>query len=128
MGETEGIINIILKINDIQEAIQEVNVNARSIKTVSFTITKEKVGLYTLDVNGHTGSFTVNALEPVTTVPESTQLPSTSPAPISTETTPAANTTNWLLVCGITVGLIITGLVIIFVARRITRLKRENRA
>ena len=68
-GGEAGSYQVNLVINDLVEATIEVTVRAGLSKEVTFGVTKEEVGSYTVTVNGLSGSFTVVAL-PVGPPPE----------------------------------------------------------
>ncbi len=59
-GNATGTYEVMLKIEGITEATKEVTVDASTTEMVSFTTMKNNAGTYTVDVNGMTGSFTVN--------------------------------------------------------------------
>jgi hypothetical protein len=58
-GGQSGSYQVILKINGVAEAAQEVILDAGASKRVSFTTSKEAAGSYSVDVNGVTGAFEV---------------------------------------------------------------------
>jgi len=105
-GET-GSYQVILKINDVVEATEEVTVSAGASKKVTFTTAKDVVGSYSVDVNGLSDSFAVTTLVPTPTPP------TTPPTP-----TPLAQPVNWLLVGGIIGGVAVVGLGIFFWRRK----------
>jgi len=60
-GGTEESYSVALKINGVMEAEKSVTVAPASSQSVSFSVTREEIGSYSVDVNGLTGSFTVAA-------------------------------------------------------------------
>ncbi len=54
-----AIYSLVLKINGVTEAEKQVNVDAGSREDVSFSVTRENPGRYTVFINGLSGSFTV---------------------------------------------------------------------
>ena len=101
-GGMEGSYTVVLMINGMKEAEKSVTVAAGGSQSVSFSVTKEDAGAYSVEVDGLSGSFTVvEAAAPPGPPPEEV------PKPI-----------NWPLIGGIIAGVIIVGLVIFFVIRR----------
>lgn len=90
----EGSYSVALKINGVMEAEESVTVAPGSSQSVNFSVTREEVGSYSVDVNGLSGSFTVAAEAP-------------AGAPISIAW--------WIWVIA---GVVVVGLIIFFVARR----------
>jgi hypothetical protein len=101
-GDTEGSYNVVLKINGIKEAEKSISVAAGESQSVSFSVTKEEAGSYSVDVNGLTSSF--NVVAPAT-APPSTPSAAEAPAPIAW----------WIWVIA---GVVVVGLIIFFVVRR----------
>ncbi|MFC1976931.1 hypothetical protein ACFLWS_01490 [Chloroflexota bacterium] len=73
-GGSEGIYNVILKIDGVQEENKRITLDAGSSKKVTFDVSRGKSGRYAVDVNGLTGSFTVK-------IPTPRPSPTTTPAP-----------------------------------------------
>jgi hypothetical protein len=94
-GGTEGSYDLALKINGITEAEKSVTVAPASSQSVSFSVTREEVGGYSVDVNGLTASFTVATAE----------APAEAPLQIAW----------WIWVIA---GVVVLGLIIFFIARR----------
>ena len=77
IGEEEGTFTVDLLINDAVAATQDVTVGAFLSETVAFTVSRDEPGLYTVGIDGQTGTFRVLEgpeepvlrLERVTTVP-----------------------------------------------------------
>ena len=63
-GEAEGSYSVVLKINGVVEATKEITVNAGFSKEVTFIISKDVAGTYSVEVDGLTGSFTVKPVVP----------------------------------------------------------------
>ena len=62
--DTWGIYSLVLRINGIKEAEKQATVDAGSSQDVSFSVTREDPGSYTVFINGLSGSFIV--VKPVT--------------------------------------------------------------
>jgi hypothetical protein len=96
-GGQSGSYKVILKINGVAEVDKEVAINAGASEQVSFSIARDTAGIYSVDVNGLTGSFEVK--QPV------------EPAPVKP--------TNWWLIGGIITAVVVVGSVIyLFLIRR----------
>jgi len=59
--DTWGIYSLVLKINGVKEAEKQATVDAGSSQDVSFNVTREEPGSYTVFINGLSGSFVVVA-------------------------------------------------------------------
>jgi len=92
-GGESGSYTAVLKIDGVKEAEETVTIAAGESQDVSFSVTKEEVGSYTVTVDGLSGSFTVVAL--------------VKPPGI-----------NWAMIGGIIGGVVVVGLLIFFVLRR----------
>ena len=62
--DTWGICNLVLKINGEKEVETQANVDAGGTQDVSFSVTRENPGRYTVFTNGLSGNFTVVAPVP----------------------------------------------------------------
>jgi len=71
-GGTEGSYSLVLKINEAKEAEKSVTVAAGSSQSVSFSVTREEAGSYSVVADGLSGSFTVVAPPPPTPTPTPT--------------------------------------------------------
>jgi len=60
-NEEKYIGSLVLKINGVKEAGKQANVDAGGSQDVSFSVTREDPGRYTVFLNGLSGSFTVLA-------------------------------------------------------------------
>jgi hypothetical protein len=120
-GGMEGVYSLVLEVNDVEEAVQEISVAAGGVESTSFKVSKQEAGTYAVDVSGLTGSFNVVAPAPtpepapvatpppaeVKSTPPLTQPPATAttpPTPPPTQPAPAPtppeleSATNWLLI------------------------------
>jgi len=105
-GGTEGSYSLVLKINGVKEAEESVTVAAGASKEVSFTVTKEEAGSYSVDVDGLSASFIVSeAAPPVTPV---------TPPPTPGPKLPL----GWPIIGGIIAAVVVVGLLIFFLLRR----------
>jgi len=104
-GSSEGAYTVILKINGVKEAEKSVTVAAGASKEVSFSVTKEETGSYTVEADGISSTFTVVEAAPPTP-------PVTPPAQGSKPPL------EWPIIVGIIVGVTAVGLVIFFLLRR----------
>jgi len=110
-GGSEGSYSVVLTINGVKEAEESVTVAAGGSQDVSFTLSKEDAGSYSVAVDGLSASFTVVA--PVAVAP-------TPPEEEATPTLAPEEELNWPMIGGI-IGAVVVILVIVFVARRRTR-------
>jgi hypothetical protein len=104
IGGSEGRCNVVLKINGQEEASQEITLGAGQNETVTFITSKDMAGLYTVDVAGNAGQFTV-VLPPVATS-------------LAEGTTPAPSSTNWWIIVGTIAGTLIAIRIAIFSNKR----------
>ncbi|GAI70640.1 unnamed protein product, partial [marine sediment metagenome] len=58
-GGESGSYTVVLKIDGVKEAEEMVTIAAGESQEVSFSVTREEAGTYTVDVDGLSGSFTV---------------------------------------------------------------------
>ncbi len=93
-GDIEGSYTVVLMINDVTEAEESVTIAAGASQSVSFSVTKEDAGIYSVTIDDLSGTFVV------------------------TEVTPPPTPINWPLIGGIIAGVIVVGLLIFFVVRR----------
>ena len=96
-GGTEGSYSVVLKMDGVKEAEKSVTVAAGSSEIVTFSVTREGAGSYSVAVDGLSGSLTVVA-----------------PAPTAPPTEPF----NWYIIGGIIGGVIIVGILIFFLVVR----------
>ena len=71
-GDLSGSHEVALKIDDVTEETNEVTLDGGDSQTVTFTVTRDTVGTYTVNVNNLTGSFKVKE--------ETTVIPTKKPA------------------------------------------------
>ena len=101
-----GSHSVTLKINDVVEATSELTLDAGASESVSFTVSREAAGNYSVVIDELSGSFTVT--EPDTS----------PPAAPEDESTEAESPVNWPLIGGVIAGVVVIGLIIFFVVRR----------
>ncbi len=59
--DTWGLYSLVLWIDDVKEEEGQVMVGAGNTKTITFCVTRQEPGKYTVFINGLSGSFTVVA-------------------------------------------------------------------
>ncbi|MBA7563940.1 hypothetical protein ES708_05602 [subsurface metagenome] len=117
-GGKSGSYTVSLKIDGVKEADKSVTVDAGDSETVSFSVTKEETGDYSVEVDGLKGSFTVApALAPAPPPAPAPPAPPVTPAPPVPAPAPAP-AINWPVIGGIIGGVVVVGLLIFFLARR----------
>ncbi|GAI53974.1 unnamed protein product, partial [marine sediment metagenome] len=110
-GGTSGSHTVVLEINGLREAVQSVTVTAGSSEIVTFSVTRDEAGTYSVVVEGLNASFTVAAPPP--------QPPTAAlPAPPASSAPPVTTPTNWPLIGGIIAGVIVVGLLVFLFVRR----------
>jgi hypothetical protein len=77
-GGREGNCEVICRIDGVEEARKEIDIAPGGEQKVSFTVSKDNPGVYTVDVNGLAGSFTVE--EKPAHMPPSAMVPAPAPA------------------------------------------------
>jgi len=92
-GGTEGSYTVVLKVNGVKEAEKTVTIAAGDSQEVSFSLTRDEPGTYSVSVDGLSGGFTVIVVTPPPGI-------------------------NWPLVGGIIGGVIVVALLIFFFVRR----------
>jgi len=97
-GGQAGSYTVTLKINGVVEETREVTVAAGASETVTFTTSGDKAGTYAVDVNGLTGSFTVN---------EAAAPPPPPPSPV-----------NWPVLLGIIAAVVALAAIVLVLLRR----------
>jgi hypothetical protein len=138
-GDLTGGYQLILKINNVGEATEDVTLAGGDSQTVTFTTTKDIAGSYSVNVDGMSGIFMVKpppAPAPTPTpkpepkpepapapapAPAPTPAPAPAPTPAPTVPSPTPSTAvNWWLIGGIIIaGCIIIGLIIWLIIRRL---------
>ncbi|OGO23512.1 MAG: hypothetical protein A2144_00080 [Chloroflexi bacterium RBG_16_50_9] len=124
-GDLTGTYDVVLKINDRITSTRTVTVAGHASQKVTFATTQNVAGTYTVNIDGQTGTFTVKPpvtpvpapapkpttppVPPVTTPAPPAPLapPATPPAPPIAPVTPTAPATNWWLIGGIIVAVIV---------------------
>jgi hypothetical protein len=104
-GSASGSYEVVLKLNGVTEATKKVTVAAAKSESVSFSVSKDKAGTYSVDVDGLKGSFTVK---------EKPAPPPTAP-PVTPE---VPKPINWPLIGVIIGGVVVVGLLVFFLVRR----------
>ncbi|MFH1032833.1 MAG: CARDB domain-containing protein [Chloroflexota bacterium] len=97
-GGSEGNYTVVLKINGTEEDKKNITLKAGEKEAVTFTVTKQKEGSYTVSIDDISGQFTITAAPPA--VPE--------PKP----------GLHWPLIVSIAGGVIILGLILRFTVFR----------
>ncbi len=110
-GGTEGTHAVTLKINRVKEGEKSVTIAADSSQKVTFAVSRDVAGSYSVDVNGLTDSFTIKKA-PVAPAPPPPAPPSAA-SPI-----PPVEAINWSVPGGVIAAVIVVGLFIFFLARR----------
>lgn len=108
-GDVSGTHRVALWIDNEVEDRQTVNVAAKASQTVTFTVSKDTVGTYTIAVDGLSVKLVVTPPPTPPAPPE--PAPAPVPAPPATPA-PPADQINWWLVVGIALVGIIIGLAI----------------
>ena len=102
-GNLEGTCRVALGIGDNVVEIQEVILAGRASDTVTFEISEDAADIYSVNINGLSGSFVVK--------------PAAISEPVSTPT-PPAESINWPVICGVVAALVAMGSLLFFLARR----------
>jgi methionine-rich copper-binding protein CopC len=103
-GDAAGSYAVILKTDGVVEEIREITLEAGASEEVTFTTVKNVAGTYSVEVGGLSGSFIV----------EEKPVEPTTPPP----TTPEESTINWPIIWGTMAGVLIVGVVILWLAIR----------
>ncbi len=101
-GDAAGSYKVTLKIDSVEEASEEITLNAGASREVIFTTSKNVAKTYSVDVNGLSGSFTVK------------EKPAPPPPP---PILPPA-VVNWPLIWGIIGGVVVVSVIIFLVVRK----------
>jgi len=99
---------VTLKIDNVQIGAKDITLAGKASQTVTFTLSKDVAGSYSVEVNGLSGSFTV----------KEKPAPPPPPPPAPKPTPPPAPAVNWPLIWGIVGGVVVVGVIIFLVARR----------
>lgn len=105
-GGTEGSYTVVLKLNGVKEAEKSVTIAAGSSEIVTFSVTREEAGSYSVDVNGLTASFTV-------------EVPAPPPPPEKEKVTEVpAKPVPWPLIGGIIAAVVVVASLVYFLVVR----------
>ena len=111
-GNLEGACQVTLEIDNKMVETQEVTLAGGASDTVTFKISEDVASIYSVNINGLSGSFIVKPA--AISEPE---LVST-PTPPAAHTPPPAKPINWPVVCGIVAAVVAMGSLLFFLARR----------
>jgi len=75
IGGTAGTYDVVLTVNNVREGTQRVFLMPGSSGKVDFAVTRVEPGTYQFDINGVTGSFSVEPEPPSTTPATSAEQP-----------------------------------------------------
>jgi hypothetical protein len=103
-GEAAGSYSLMLKIDGVVEEIKEITLDAGASEEVTFTTTGNTAGTHSVEVGGLSGSFTVMEVPPETAPPA--------------EEGPTATTINWPIIWGAMAGVLVVGVIILWLAIR----------
>ena len=98
-GGSDGICDIVLKINDAEEDKKPIRLGAGETERVTFIILREALGSYKVDINSLVGQFSIALLPPLA-------------KPI--ESLPVQLATNWWLIGGIIAGCFAVSILLIY--------------
>jgi predicted outer membrane repeat protein len=104
-SDLAGSYELTLEINGVAEETREVTLNAGASQTVSFTVSKEATGSYSVAIDGLSGSFTIIEAEG-------------EPADEDETLTEEESSANWPLIWGIIGGVVVIALVVFLVTMR----------
>jgi hypothetical protein len=127
-GDLSGTYDVTLIINNRVIETRQLELSGHSSETVTFTVSRDNVGLYKVIVGTLSGQFIVKSVSevPTTTAPAPT---TTAPAPSTTAaapttTTPAASTTtpapaaeipfDWNIIIYVAIGVVVIAVVLIY--------------
>ncbi len=114
-GDLTGSYEVTLQIENIAVETKEVALAGGDSETISFSITQDAIGTHTVNVGGLSGSFIVEALPQVIPPLPPEGKVAESPLPPAP---PVTAPTNWPLIGGIIVGVIVVGLLGFLLVRR----------
>jgi hypothetical protein len=87
----------------VVEETKEITLDAGASEEVTFTTSRDVAGTYSVEVGGLSGSFTVEEKPEETTPPP---------------TTPTEPTINWPIIWGAMAGVLVVGVIILWIAIR----------
>jgi hypothetical protein len=102
-GDAAGSYAVTLKIDGVAEETKEITLDAGVSEEVTFTTTKNMAGTYSVEVGGLRGSFMVKEQPEETTPPPEI---------------PEEPTINWPIIWGAMAGVLVVGVVILWIAIR----------
>jgi len=102
-GDAAGSYTVMLKIDGVVEETKEIALDAGASEEVTFTTTKNTAGTYSVEVGGLSGSFIVEEQPEETTPPPDV---------------PVEPTINWPIIWGAMAGVLVVGVVILWIAIR----------
>ena len=102
-GGTEGSYIAVLKINGVKEVEKSITIAAGGSEIVTFSVTREEAGSYSVVVDRLSGSFTVIAAPPAVKPPP-----------------PEVQPINWPVLGGVIAGVVVVGLLVFLLIRRRT--------
>ena len=124
-GDIAGSYYVALTINGVPIATKAITLASGASQTITFTASGDVAGTYSVDINGKTGQFTVEAaavVTPPTPEPPTPEPPTPTP-PTPTPTPPEIPSTNWWLIGGIIAGVaVIVGVLFWFILNRESRI------
>ena len=86
-GNSEGIHDVVLKINGAEEETRRPKIDAGDSKKITFRVAREDIGTYAITIEGLSGSFTVTLPQTETSPPPITTSPPTTTTPLAPTTT-----------------------------------------
>ncbi len=111
-GNLEGTYQVTLEIDNKVVETQEVTLAGGASSTVTFKISEDVASVYSVNIDGLSGSFVVKPAAISEPEPASTLI---LPA---THTPPPAKPINWPVVYGVVAALVVMGSLLFFLARR----------
>ena len=113
-GDLTGSYEVTLRIDNVVVETKEVTIADGDSKQVSFSIARDNPAIYSVSVDGLSGSFVVREAAP--SAPPSA--PPSTPPPLPPQ--PLAKPINWPLLSGVIAAVVMVGLLIFFLARKRT--------
>ena len=112
-GDLAGSYQAALTVNGVAEATEEVTLDAGASEMVTFSISRDTPGYYSVDINGLSGSFIVRE----NPTPDLLPMQHSNPSPVPPKPT------NWWLVGSIYVADIVLLIIILWLIKR----RRQNK-
>jgi hypothetical protein len=85
-GDLSGTYEVVLKVNGVETATATAHLDGRESYEVTFTLSRDAAGTYTISIDGLSGTLTVTALPTPTPTPTPTLTPTPTPTPTPTLT------------------------------------------